>query len=387
MSDIRKICLLGSTGSIGTQTLAIVRKHPESYSVVAMSAGKNLTLLREQIREFRPGFVSVLDDANLMDLTREFPEVEFGWGEKGTLDAVGYGNSDVVVVGIVGFAALSPTLQAIRLKKRLALANKESLVVAGHLMKAEAGDSGAEIIPVDSEHNALFQLLDGRERDQIETLVLTASGGPLLRRTELPLEEVTPAIAIQHPNWKMGPKISVDSATLMNKGLELIEACRLFDVEEKEVEVWIHPQSIVHGAIWLKDNTCLAQLSKPDMRSSIGYALSYPRRIPAVIPKLSLQEMSKLEFLEPDTKRFPALNFAREAYRSGPGHLIALNAANEVAVQSFLDGKLLFPQMASCIEMVLQKWSGGAVADIPSVFEADKQARDLAVRAITQFDR
>ena len=372
---VKNICLLGSTGSIGTQTLDIVARHPESYRVLSLTAGKNIELLRKQIAGFRPGFVAVLNETDIGPLKNEFPEVEFGHGEEGVVDAVSFGNADVVVVGIVGFAALAPTLKAIRLKKRIALANKESLVVAGHLMKAEAKASGAEIIPVDSEHNALFQLLEGREGQQIQTLVLTASGGPLLRRPELPLEDVTPSIAVAHPNWKMGPKISVDSATLMNKGLELIEACTLFNVPEKDIEVWIHPQSIVHGAIWFADNSCLAQLSKPDMRSSIGYALSYPRRIPAVIPKLTLSEMARLEFYSPDTKRFPALNFAREAYRSGPSSLIALNAANEVAVQAFLDGKILFPRMATCIEAVLQNWKGHSVEDIPSVFEADRAAR------------
>lgn len=385
MSSEKKICILGSTGSIGTQTLDIVERNPESYRVVSMTAGKNLDLLRKQIRQFRPRFVSVLSESDVPVIAREFPELELGYGEKGNIDAVSFGDCDVVVVGIVGFAALAPTLQAVRLKKRIALANKESLVVAGHLLKAEAKVSNAEIIPVDSEHNALFQLLEGREGQQIQSLVLTASGGPLLRRPELPLDDVTPAIAIQHPNWKMGPKISVDSATLMNKGLELIEACRLFDVEEKDVEVWIHPQSIVHGAIWFADNSCLAQLNKPDMRLSIGYALSYPRRIPAVIPKLSLAEMSKLEFMEPDNQRFPALNFAREAYRSGPGHLIALNAVNEIAVQAFLEGRLLFSRMASCIEEVLHQWPGTPVSDIPSVFDADSKARELAVRAVTRF--
>jgi len=380
---VKGICVLGSTGSIGTQTLNIIERFPESYYVTALTAGKNLTLLREQIRKFNPAYVCVLDDKSRYVLAAEFPQIAFGYGEAGVIQAVKTPGSDVIVVGIVGFAALSPTLEAIRLNKRIALANKESLVVAGHLMNAETRRSGAEVIPVDSEHNALFQLLEGRRDQQIQSLVLTASGGPLLRRPELPLEDVTPALAIAHPNWKMGPKISVDSATLMNKGLELIEACRLFDVPQEKIEVWIHPQSIVHGAIWFEDNSCLAQLSKPDMRSSIGYALSYPRRIPAVIPKLTMQEMSRLEFSEPDNLRFPALLLARQALQSGPSHVVALNAANEVFVQAFLDGKLLFPQMATCIEEVLNRHLGSTIDDIPAVFEVDSQARAAAVSVLS----
>ena len=293
---MKGICVLGSTGSIGTQTLSIVSDFPDKYQVLSLSAGKNITLLKEQIRKFRPQFVSVQSPETITELKKEFPSVTFEEGEAGHKACVNVKGVEIVIVGIVGFAALAPTLEAIRLGKTIGLANKESLVVAGALMKKALRESSATLIPVDSEHNALFQLLMGREKREIATIVLTASGGPLLRRPELPLKEVTPEIAIKHPNWNMGPKISVDSATLMNKGLELIEAHFLFDFPEKQIEVWVHPQSIVHGAVWFNDNTCLAQLNKPDMRASIGFSLSYPERLPGVIPKLTLTEMSQLEF-------------------------------------------------------------------------------------------
>lgn len=374
----KSICVLGSTGSIGTQTLDIVTRFPERYRVTALTAGRNIELLRQQIAEFRPQVVSVLTDADRALLSPEFPGVRFECGAAGVIAALNESQAEIVVVGIVGFAALAPTMEAIRLGKRLALANKEALVVAGHLVKRELAKSRAELIPVDSEHNALFQLLQDQDRKKISRLVLTASGGPLLRRPEIPLEDVTPELAVRHPNWKMGPKISVDSATLMNKGLELIEACQLFDVTPEQVEVWIHPQSIVHGALWFEDNSCIAHLSRPDMRGAIGYALSYPDRIPEVMPKLSLQEMSKLEFLPPDEGRFPALRLAREAYHSGPAHLVTLNAANEVAVQAFLNGQLLFPEMASCIEAALNRQVNGSVDDIQGIEDLDASARKFA---------
>lgn len=372
------LAILGSTGSIGTQTLSLVRPEQDEFRIIALTAGRNITLLREQITRYRPEFVSVQSERERALLQAEFPNIEFGLGNAGNLEAVQRAGVDTVVVGIVGFAALEPTLEATRRGKRLALANKESLVVAGHLIRAAQAQSGAEIIPVDSEHSALFQLLEGCDRDAVATLVLTASGGPLLRRTDLSLDEVTPAFAIQHPNWKMGPKISVDSATLMNKGLELIEACRLFDVPESQVEVWIHPQSIVHGALWLKDNSCVAHLSKPDMRSSIGYALTYPRRIPSVIPKLTFADMARLEFLPPDETRFPALKLARQAYRSGPSFLVVLNAANEVAVAQFLEGVIRFPEMAACIDSVLSQHRPTPVEDLAAIRAVDQEARERA---------
>lgn len=372
---IKGIAVYGSTGTIGDNTLEIVRRFPDRFRVISLAAGRNIEKLRAQITEFSPQLVAVQDTDGAGQLRREFPKLTILTGEEGLRAGIDAAGVDTVVMGIVGFAALAPTLHAIRAGKKIALANKESLVVGGSLLRAELEKSKAQCIPVDSEHNALFQLLEGYPRHQVETVVLTASGGPLLRRPELPLEDVTPAIAVAHPNWKMGPKISVDSATLMNKGLELIEAHFLFGFPSEKIEVWVHPQSIVHGALWMTDNSCLAQLTKPDMKSSIGHALCYPERLPRVIPKLTFQEMAKLEFFEPDLVRFPALRLARQALEAGPSHLVVLNAANEVAVGRFLEGRLLFSQIPQVIEKALQRHERSPLPDLESLFALDAEAR------------
>ena len=342
---MKGIAVLGSTGSIGTSTLKIVEQFPDEFRVVSMAAGKNFPVLRDQIRKFRPAFVSIQQDRFLPELSREFPKVAFGTGKEGVDACVLVAGVDIVVVGIVGLAAMSPALTAVRSGKVVALATKEVLVVAGSLFRNEIASSTSVLIPVDSEHSALFQLLQGRERSEVTSIVLTASGGPFLHMAGAALDRVTPEMAIQHPNWRMGPKISVDSATLMNKGLELIEAHFLFDFSEKDIEVWLHPQSIVHGAICLRDNSCLAQLCKPDMRCSIGYAMSYPKRLPDVIPKFGFSDLANLEFFEPDVRQFPALKLAREALNSGASHLVVLNAANDIAVESFLRGEIEFRRL------------------------------------------
>jgi 1-deoxy-D-xylulose-5-phosphate reductoisomerase len=376
------LSILGSTGTIGANTLALVDSFPDKYRVISLAAGRNIDRLAEQIVRYRPRLVCTQEAAP--ELGRKFPGVEFVHGDEGLKLCVEHRDVTTVVVGIVGFAAMAPTLAAIRAQKRIALANKESLVVAGALLKQEASKSRSVIIPVDSEHNALYQLLEGRPRDHVETLVLTASGGPLLRRPELPLDQVTPEIAVAHPNWKMGPKISVDSATLMNKGLELIEACFLFEVPEEKIEVWVHPQSIVHGAIWLKDNTCLAQLSKPDMKSSIGHALAHPERLPRAVEKLKLSDMAKLEFFEPDLVRFPALKLAREALRSGGTHLVALNAANEIAVEAFLSRQISFSRIPALVADALAGTQSGAVTSLDQVYAEDARARRLASELVAR---
>ncbi len=351
----KKIALLGSTGTIGDNTLALVEAFPEKYEVVCLAAHSSAEKIIAQAMIFRPKFVSVSEKV-YSQVKAALPGIEVGISGE-VLDK-GMQASDVVVIGIVGFAALAPTLAAVRMGKTVALANKESLVVSGRLIMREAKRYAAKLLPVDSEHNALFQILEGVARDHVDTMILTASGGPLLRMPEFPLEEVTPAIAVKHPNWKMGPKISVDSATLMNKGLELIEAHFLFDCPQEKLEVWVHPQSIIHGAVSLTDGSLLAHMSRPDMKLSIGYAMAYPERLPTPVPRLKLSEFSKLEFLEPDVVRFPCLRLAREALTAGTPYLVALNAANEVAVGAFLDGKILFPRIPALIENVLEKeWS------------------------------
>lgn len=374
----RGVCILGSTGSIGTQTLSLIERFSDKFFAVSLSAGRNIDLLVSQIRQFSPRYVSVQNAADVERVRALFPDLKVGVGESGLTECVREEAAEIVVVGVVGFAALTPTLEAIRLKRTIALANKETLVVGGTLLGKEIEKSGARVIPVDSEHNALFQLLQGRKREEVSRLVLTASGGPLLKLPDIPLEDVTPDLAIRHPNWKMGPKISVDSATLMNKGLELIEAHYLFHYPASAIEVWVHPQSIVHGAIWLADNTCLAQLSRPDMRSSLGFALHYPERLPEVIPKLGLSEMSRLEFFPPDEKRFRCLGLARQSLESGPSHVVVLNAANEVAVESFLAGKILFPGIPQLIETLLMQHVSTPLDSLDTVYDLDRQTRERA---------
>lgn len=366
---MRGIAVLGSTGTIGTFTLEIAERFPEKFRIVSLVAGRNVALLREQIRKFNPRFVSLSAAEHLSSLQHEFPKTRFLTGREGIKECIEQSEVQVVVNGIVGFAGLEPALFAIRANKILALANKESLVVAGALLREELEKSHAQLIPVDSEHNALFQLLEGRPLSDVDTLVLTASGGPFFKRPDLDFRSVTPEMAVKHPNWNMGPKISVDSATMMNKGLEMIEAHFLFSFPEEKIEIWVHPQSIMHGAVWLKDNSCLAQLTKPDMKSSIGFALSYPEKLDQVIPRFSFKEMHALEFYEPDEVRFPALRLAREALRAGTGHLIVLNAANEYAVGAFLEKKIGFHEIPVWVENALEAYQPYPIHSLEDVFE------------------
>lgn len=370
---MKGLAVLGSTGTIGTFTLEIVERFPEKFRVVSLVAGKNIALFKEQVRKFRPQFATLAALEHLSALQHEFPETKFLQGREGVKACIEQTEVDVVVHGIVGFAGLEPALFAIRANKTVALANKESLVVAGSLMKAELEKSKAQLIPVDSEHNALFQLLEGRKTTDVATLVLTASGGPFYKKPELDFKDVTPEMAIKHPNWNMGPKISVDSATMMNKGLELIEAHFLFGFPEENIDIWVHPQSIMHASIWLKDNSCLSQLTKPDMKSSIGYAIAYPEKLPQVIERFSFKEKPVMEFYEPDVQRFPALRLAREALKSGPGHLIVLNAANEFAVGAFLEKKIGFHQIASTVEDALSRYQARSVCSLEDVFQTHQE--------------
>lgn len=383
--DKRKICILGSTGTIGSYTLDLVRLYPGQFEVVSLAAGRNLEKLQDQIREFHPQTVSVLDEKDAIFLQKEFPGLEVSFGSEGIRNCIDTSGVAVVIVGIVGFAGLEPTLYAIQKNKLVGLANKESLVTAGTLFQQEIQKSKAVVVPVDSEHNALYQLLRGVKTEEVQTLVLTASGGPFLKKVDLNLDEVTPEMAVAHPNWKMGPKISVDSATLMNKGLELIEAHFLFGFPEDKIEVWVHPQSIVHGAIWLKDHTSLAQLSWPDMKSAIGYALSYPERLEHPIRKLTFSDMMKMEFFEPDNKRFPCLSLARQALRLGQSHVIGLNAANEVAVEAFLNRKIKFTQIPELIDSFLNQFAGNKISELKDVFECDLKTRETAKKLIFKF--
>jgi 1-deoxy-D-xylulose-5-phosphate reductoisomerase len=381
----RKLAVFGSTGTIGLNTLALARQFSDRFEVVALTGGRNLELLSAQISEFKPRVVVVQEESARASLSDAFPGTEFLWGDQGLVDCAAWDGIEIACQGIVGFAAMAPTLELARRGKAIALANKETLVVAGNLLKQALALSGAQCIPVDSEHNAIFQLLVGRDLSSVASIVLTASGGPFWRETALDLSSVTPAQAVKHPNWKMGPKISVDSATLMNKGLEVVEAHVLFGTPMENIEVWIHPQSIVHGALWFTDGTCQAQLSKPDMKASIGYALGYPERLPASVEKLTMRQMQQLDFAEPDTARFPCLGLPRKALAASQSHLIALNGANEVAVSSFLEGRIRFTQISSVLEQVLDCHHSTSVCVVEDVFTVDRIAREKTASIISQL--
>lgn len=376
MMSPQTLSVLGSTGSIGTFTLEIVDKFPGQFRVVSLACGTNIEKLISQIEKYNPQVVSVGKSDEISALRAKFPKVKFFSGNEGISACLQTEPIDVAIVGVVGFAGLYPTVQALKYCKKVGLANKESLVVAGTLLQKEIENSKSICIPVDSEHNAVYQVLMGRKREEISSIVLTASGGPLLRYPEMKLDEVTTDFAVNHPNWKMGPKISVDSATMMNKGLEVIEAHFLFHYPENQIEVWVHPQSIVHGALWFKDGSCIAQLTKPDMKSSIGYAMKYPDRLDWVIPKLTFKEMAKLEFFEPDLKRFPCLRLAREALIAGPSYLVVLNAANEVAVDLFLKGKIRFSDIPTFIEKQLRQHEMVGLGHLEDVFALDQETRN-----------
>ncbi len=377
------LAILGSTGSIGEQTLSVVERFPERFAVVALAAGRNVEKLAEQVRRFRPALISVADISGAQALRvllgPELPELVVG--EEGLI-AVAEAPADLVVAAAVGAVGLRPTLAAARAGRAVALANKEALVMAGALLTREVQRSGAALLPVDSEHSAIFQVLAGQRREALKKLVLTASGGPF--RT-WPAERIARASveeALAHPNWEMGPKITIDSATLMNKGLEIIEARWFFDVPPEHIDVVVHPQSIVHSLVEFVDGSVLAQLGVPDMRIPIAVALAHPERLPLDLPSLDLAALGRLEFELPDRKRFPALDLADAALRGGELAPAVLNAANEVAVAAFLKGEVAFSSITATNSAVLERHLAQAVSgtlqDLEDVLEADRWARTAA---------
>ena len=340
---MRKITILGSTGSIGTQTLDVVRENKD-ITVVGISAGKNIRLLEQQIREFSPGLAVVWgeEDAKaLRDAVRDLP-VKVAWGMDGLLELARMEEADLMVTAIVGMIGLRPTVAAIQAGKDIALANKETLVTAGHLIMPLARERGVSILPVDSEHSAIFQVLHGEERSQVKKLLITASGGPFRGKSKKELEHVTPADALKHPNWDMGQKITIDSATLVNKGLEVMEARWLFDVNLDQIQVVVQPQSVIHSMVEFCDGAVMAQLGTPDMRLPIQYALYYPDRRPLPGDRLDFWKMHELTFEQPDTDTFRGLPLAMEAARAGGTMATVFNAANERAVAKFLKGDIGF---------------------------------------------
>jgi 1-deoxy-D-xylulose-5-phosphate reductoisomerase len=376
----KRLALLGSTGSVGEQSLAVAEAFPERYRVVALAAGRRIEKLAEQVRRFRPELVSVAEAQGAQELRERLgPEApEIAIGDAG-LEAVAAHPADLVVSGLVGAIGLAPTLSAIRAGRDVALANKEVLVTAGALVLREVQAHGVTLLPVDSEHSAIFQCLAGQRLEDVSKLILTASGGPFRSWDPARIARATVKEALNHPNWDMGPKITIDSATLMNKGLEVIEARWLFDLGPERVEVVVHPQSIVHSLVEFVDGSVLAQLGLPDMRVPIAVALAHPERLPLDLPRLDLAALGRLDFEAPDTKRFPCLELAFEALRADEAAPAVLNAANEVAVAAFLEGQLAFPEIAAANAAVLdahaRTGASTALRDLDDVAEADGWAR------------
>ncbi len=378
---MKRLSILGSTGSIGTSALRVARRHPDKFRVVGLAAGRNIDLLAGQVMEFRSLVCSVADERLADKLRRRLPQeisCEVLSGVAGNVAVAELAEADAVLSAIVGAAGLVPTYAAIQAGKQVALANKETLVMAGELVMAEVCRGGVELLPVDSEHSAIFQSLEGHRREDVHRIILTASGGPFLNRPAEEIAGVTPEEALNHPRWKMGPKVTIDSATLMNKGLECIEAHWLFDMPMERIQVCIHPQSIIHSMVEYVDGSIIAQLGVPDMQIPIAYALSRPERVELELPRLDLFEVGKLTFLPPDEKKFPCLRLARQAAAAGGALPAALNAANEVAVNAFLGGRITFGRIPELIESVLDECGLPAPRSISDVLDADAWARRRA---------
>ncbi len=380
---MKAISILGSTGSIGCNTLKVI-EHLGDFRVVALGAGENINKLAEQIERFQPELVAVKDEICAEKLLRKISSstlrtLKIVVGESGLIEAATHEQAEIVVSATVGAVGFVPTLRALEAGKRVALANKETLVMAGELMTKAARDNGAEILPVDSEHNAIHQCLRGERRNEVKRLILTASGGPFRTKTKKEIENASRAEALNHPTWRMGDKITIDSATLMNKGLEVIEARWLFDFGADEIGVVVHPQSVVHSMIEMVDGSIIAQLGVTDMRHAIQYALTFPARKGGELAPLDFTKISQLTFEEPDFERFPCLALAYRALKTGGTMPAAMNAANEIAVQAFLDDKIRLSEIPQIIESVMNEHEAKQVADLETVLAADKSARKKAI--------
>ena len=377
---MKKIAILGSTGSIGGNSLEIISRYPEEFQVVALAGGKNYRRMEEQVRLFRPDVASVMDPEAARRLKQSLSSVptKILWGNEGLNAVATHPRSQMVVSALVGSVGLLPTLAAIRAGKSIALANKEALVMAGEVLMKEIRKTRVNLLPIDSEHSAIFQVLAGHRKEEIKRIILTASGGPFL---DTPLEElkrVTPREALNHPQWRMGKKVTVDSASLMNKGLEVIEAHWLFGVPASRIEVHIHPQSIVHSMVEYIDGSVIAQMALPDMRGPIAYALSYPRRLDLRLPSLNLFKVGPLSFKPVDRKRFPALALAYRALETGGTMPAVLNAANEVAVEAFLGGRLEFLKVPRVIQKTMKNHKPLRLNSVEDILQAHSWAREEA---------
>ena len=381
---MKQIAILGSTGSIGTQTLDVVRQHPEAFSVYALTAHRSVDMLIQQALEFNPAVVCIADEAyypRLREALSDLP-IQVMAGEKAIAEMVTMPEIDVVVAAMVGYAGLRPTIEAIRAKKTIALANKETLVVAGEIICRLAQRHKVNILPVDSEHSAIFQCLVGENPQSIEKLLLTASGGPFRTFSYEQMQHVTAAQALQHPNWEMGAKITIDSASMMNKGFEVIEARWLFDIPVEKIQVVVHPQSVIHSAVQFVDGSVKAQLGTPDMRIPIQYALTYPERWHSDVPRLDLFATKQLTFEEPDLQRFPNLRLAYEAIDKGGNMPCILNAANEVVNLAFREGRCGFLQMSEVIAETMAKTSFITEPTYEDYVQTDRLARQIAKERI-----
>jgi 1-deoxy-D-xylulose-5-phosphate reductoisomerase len=381
---LKGLSILGSTGSIGVSTLEVVRRNPDKFKVVSLAAGTNRELIEEQAREFKPAFLSVSSEEDSIELSRAL-SCEVGFGTEGAKKAAAYTGVDLTVSAISGAAGLVPTISAIRAGKDIALANKEALVMAGSIIMGEAKERDIKIFPIDSEHSAIYQSLVGHRTEDIRRIILTASGGPFLSKSAEELQRVTPAEALNHPNWDMGKKISVDSSTLLNKGLEVIEARWLFDLPPEKISVLVHPQSIVHSMVEYVDGAIIAQMGTPDMKGPISYALSYPERVAGSTEFVDLTA-KPLEFAEPDMERFPCLGLAFKALEAGGTMPAVLNGADEVAVEAFLDGRLPYTGIYEIIKSVMEAHVVEREPSLDDVLRADAWARAEAEGFISAPD-
>lgn len=396
VTALQRITVLGATGSIGLSTLDVIARHPERYEVFALSGYSRLDELLGLCLRHRPVYAVVPDAPSAERLRQALAAAgsrcQVLQGEDGLCQVAAASEVDAVMAAIVGAAGLRPTLAAVRARKKVLLANKEALVMSGALFMEAVRDSGAVLLPIDSEHNAIFQCLPGDYARGlapvgVRRILLTASGGPFRETSAAALENVTPAQACAHPNWSMGRKISVDSASMMNKGLELIEACWLFDAAPSKIEVVVHPQSVIHSLVDYVDGSVLAQLGNPDMRTPIAHALAWPQRIDSGVAPLDLFAIARLDFQAPDEQRFPCLRLARAAAEAGNSAPAVLNAANEVAVDAFLQGRIRFPEIAGMIEQVLEREPVIALDSLEAVFAVDQRARALSQDWLRHHDR
>lgn len=384
INNKQKLSILGSTGSIGTQALEIVDNYSDRYEVVALAAKDEVKELSLQIQKYKPKIVAVSSELAYKELKLEWGHIsDFVLGNEGLAEAASYADVDTTIIALSGAVGILPTLSAIQAKKRIALANKETLVAAGHIVMQEVAQHNVELIPVDSEHSAIFQCIQGEEK-YLENIWLTASGGPFRDFTSRELTEVTVDMALKHPNWSMGPKITIDSATLMNKGLEVIEAHHLFATPYENIKVVIQPESIIHSMAEFNDGSVLAHLGTPNMKIPIQYALTYPSRMPTQVDKLDFTRLSKINFAQPDLVKFPALRLAYEAGSIGGSMPVVLNAANEIAVNLFLTGKIIFTQIVSIVEQVMMEHSVIIKPDLSTILEIDQWARNKGLELARQ---